>query len=139
MANLDLTKYGIQGTVEILHNPSYEVLFAEETKAGLEGYEKGQVTELGAVNVMTGIYTGRSPKDKFLVKDATSENTVWWTSEEYKNDNKPVTTEAWNVLKELAAKELSNKKQLKNLNHSNLTSSFTTLLRLKLKTTKNLA
>jgi len=85
-------------------------LFAEETKAGLEGFEKGQVTELGAVNVMTGIYTGRSPKDKFLVKDATSENTVWWTSEEYKNDNKPVTTETWNVLKELAAKELSNKK-----------------------------
>ena len=110
MANLDLTKYGITGTVEIVHNPSYDVLFAEETKAGLEGFEKGQVTELGAVNVMTGIYTGRSPKDKFLVKDATSENTVWWTSEDYKNDNKPVTTETWNVLKELAAKELSNKK-----------------------------
>ena len=110
MANLDLTKYGITGTVEIVHNPSYDVLFAEETKAGLEGYEKGQVTELGAVNVMTGIYTGRSPKDKFLVKDATSENTVWWTSEEYKNDNKPVTTETWNALKALAAKELSNKK-----------------------------
>ena len=110
MANLDLTKYGITGTVEIVQNPSYDVLFAEETKAGLEGFEKGQVTELGAVNVMTGIYTGRSPKDKFLVKDATSENTVWWTSEEYKNDNKPVTTETWNVLKELAAKELSNKK-----------------------------
>ena len=85
MANLDLTKYGIQGTVEILHNPSYEVLFAEETKAGLEGYEKGQVTELGAVNVMTGIYTGRSPKDKFWVKDATSENCGWWTSEEDNN------------------------------------------------------
>ena len=110
MANLDLTKYGITGTVEIVHNPSYDVLFAEETKAGLEGFEKGQVTELGAVNVMTGIYTGRSPKDKFLVKDGTSENTVWWTSEEYKNDNKPVTTETWNVLKDLAAKELSNKK-----------------------------
>ena len=110
MANLDLTKYGITGTVEIVHNPSYEVLFAEETKAGLEGFEKGQETELGAVNVMTGIYTGRSPKDKFLVKDATSENTVWWTSEEYKNDNKPVTTETWNALKALAAKELSNKK-----------------------------
>ena len=110
MANLDLTKYGITGTVEIVHNPSYEVLFAEETKAGLEGFEKGQETELGAVNVMTGIYTGRSPKDKFLVKDATSENTVWWTSEEYKNDNKPVTTEAWKELKALAAKELSNKK-----------------------------
>ena len=110
MANLDLTKYGINGTVEIVHNPSYDVLFAEETKPGLEGYEKGQVTELGAVNVMTGVYTGRSPKDKFLVKDATSENTVWWTSEEYKNDNKPVTTETWNALKALAAKELSNKK-----------------------------
>ena len=110
MANLDLSKYGITGTVEVLHNPSYDVLFQEETKAGLEGFEKGQVTELGAVNVMTGIYTGRSPKDKFIVKDATSENTVWWTSEEYKNDNKPVTPEAWKVLKDLAVKELSNKK-----------------------------
>ena len=110
MATLDLSKYGITGTVEVLHNPSYDVLFQEETKAGLEGFEKGQVTELGAVNVMTGIYTGRSPKDKFIVKDATSENTVWWTSEEYKNDNKPVTPEAWKVLKDLAVKELSNKK-----------------------------
>ena len=110
MANLDLSKYGITGVTEIVHNPSYDVLFAEETKPGLEGFEKGQVTNMGAVNVMTGVYTGRSPKDKFLVKDATSENTVWWTSEEYKNDNKPVTTETWNVLKDLAAKELSNKK-----------------------------
>ena len=110
MANLDLTQYGITGTVEVLHNPSYEVLFAEETKPGLEGFEKGQETELGAVNVMTGIYTGRSPKDKFLVKDATSENTVWWTSEEYKNDNKPVSEATWTELKALAAKELSNKK-----------------------------
>ncbi len=110
MANLDLSKYGISSAVEVLHNPSYDVLYAEETKAGLEGFEVGKETELGAVNVMTGIYTGRSPKDKFLVKDATSENTVWWTSEEYKNDNKPVTTETWNVLKELAVKELSNKK-----------------------------
>ena len=110
MANLDLTQYGITGTVEVLHNPSYEVLFAEETKPGLEGFEKGQETELGAVNVMTGIYTGRSPKDKFLVKDATSENTVWWTSEEYKNDNKPVSEATWKELKALAAKELSNKK-----------------------------
>ena len=66
MANLDLSKYGIQDVKEIIHNPSYDVLFAEETKPGLEGFEKGQVTELGAVNVMTGIYTGRSPKDKFL-------------------------------------------------------------------------
>ena len=110
MANLDLSKYGITGAVEIVHNPSYETLFAEETKESLQGYEKGQVTELGSVNVMTGVYTGRSPKDKFFVKDATSENTVWWTSEEYKNDNKPVTTETWNVLKEIAVKQLSNKK-----------------------------
>ena len=110
MANLDLTKYGIQNTVEILHNPSYEVLFAEETKASLEGYEKGQVTELGAVNVMTGIYTGRSPKDKFFVKNEASENTVWWTSEEYKNDNKPCSEEAWADLKAKAVKELSGKR-----------------------------
>ena len=110
MANLDLSKYGITGTTEILHNPSYDVLFAEETKPGLVGFEKGQVTELGAVNVMTGVYTGRSPKDKFFVKDATSGNTVWWTSEEYKNDNKPVSEAAWKELKNIAVKELSNKK-----------------------------
>ena len=110
MATLDLSKYGINGATEILHNPSYDVLFAEETKPELEGFEKGQVTELGAVNVMTGVYTGRSPKDKFFVKDATSENTIWWTSDEYKNDNKPVTEEAWKTLKEIAVNELSNKK-----------------------------
>ena len=110
MANLDLSKYGINGAVEILHNPSYDVLFAEETKPGLEGFDKGQVTELGAVNVMTGVYTGRSPKDKFFVMDEVSKNTVWWTSDEYKNDNKPVSQETWNSLKELAVKELSGKK-----------------------------
>ncbi|WP_321425435.1 phosphoenolpyruvate carboxykinase (ATP) [uncultured Bacteroides sp.] len=110
MANLDLSKYGIVGATEILHNPSYEQLFAEETKAGLEGFEKGQVSELGAVNVMTGVYTGRSPKDKFFVKDATTENTVWWTSDEYKNDNKPLSQESWNVLKGVVTKELSQKR-----------------------------
>ena len=110
MTKLDLTKYGIEGVKEILHNPSYDELFTEETKPGLEGFEKGQVTELGAVNVMTGIYTGRSPKDKFLVMDETSKNTVWWTSDEYKNDNKPVTENAWKVLKDFAVKELSNKR-----------------------------
>ena len=99
MGNIDLSKYGITGTTEIVHNPSYETLFAEETKAGLEGYEKGQVTELGAVNVMTGIYTGRSPKDKFIVMDDTSKDTVWWTSDEYKNDNHPASPEAWAALK----------------------------------------
>ena len=110
MAKIDLTKYGITGTTEIVYNPSYEVLFEEETKAGLEGFEVGQETELGAVNVMTGIYTGRSPKDKFIVMDENSKDTVWWTSDEYKNDNHPATQEAWNACKEIAKKELSNKK-----------------------------
>lgn len=110
MSKLDLSKYGITGTTEIVYNPSYELLFEEETKAGLEGFEKGQVTELGAVNVMTGIYTGRSPKDKFIVMDENSKDTVWWTSDEYKNDNHPATEEAWHAVKELAKKELSNKR-----------------------------
>ena len=84
MANVDLSQYGITGTTEIVYNPSYEMLFEEETKPTLEGYEKGQVSELGAVNVMTGIYTGRSPKDKFIVMDENSKDTVWWTTDEYK-------------------------------------------------------
>ena len=109
MATLDLTQYGITGSTVIAHNPSYEQLFAEETKAGLEGYEKGQNTELNAVNVMTGVYTGRSPKDKFIVMDENSKDTVWWTSDDYKNDNKPITEEAWASLKDIAKKELSNK------------------------------
>ena len=110
MAKLDLTKYGISGTTEIVHNPSYDELFAEETKPGLEGYEKGRVSELGAVDVMTGIYTGRSPKDKFIVMDENSKDTVWWTSEGYKNDNKPASKEAWDACKKLAINELSNKR-----------------------------
>ena len=110
MGKIDLTKYGITGTTEIVYNPSYETLFHEETKETLVGYERGQETELGAVNVMTGIYTGRSHKDKYIVKDANSENTVWWTSDEYKNDNHPATQEAWNTCKEIAVKELSNKR-----------------------------
>ena len=110
MAKIDLTKYGITGTTEILYNPSFEVLYNEETKAGLEGFEVGQDTELGAVNVMTGIYTGRSPKDKFIVDDENSHNNIWWTSDEYKNDNHKATKEAWAAVKEIAKKELSNKK-----------------------------
>ena len=110
MANIDLTKYGINGVTEIVHNPSYEVLFEEETKSDLEGYEVGQESELGAVNVMTGIYTGRSPKDKYIVMDENSKDTVWWTSDEYKNDNHPVSEETWAALKELALKELSGKR-----------------------------
>ena len=113
MAKFDksvLEKYGITGTTEVIYNPSYEVLFEEETQESLTGFDKGQETELGAVNVMTGIYTGRSPKDKFIVDDENSHDTVWWTSDEYKNDNKPVTKETWAAVKEIAKKELSNKK-----------------------------
>ena len=110
MKNLDLTKYGITGTTEIVHNPSYEQLFEEETKPGLVGYEKGQVTELGAVNVMTGVFTGRSPKDKYIVDDAQSHNNVWWTSDAYKNDNHPMSEKVWGEVKALAQKELSNKR-----------------------------
>ena len=109
MAALDLTKYGITGSTVIAHNPSYEFLFEEETKAGLTGFDKGQNTELDAVNVMTGIYTGRSPKDKYIVMDEKSKNTVWWTTDEYKNDNHPMSEEVWGKVKEIAIKELSGK------------------------------
>ena len=110
MSKINLEKYGITGSTEIVYNPSYEVLFAEETKAELEGYEVGQVTELGAVNVMTGIYTGRSPKDKYIVMDENSKDTVWWTTDEYKNDNHPMSEEVWATIKDIAVKELSNKR-----------------------------
>ncbi len=110
MANLDLSKYGITDVKEILHNPSYDTLFEEELKPGLEGYEKGQLTELGAVNVMTGIYTGRSPKDKYIVEDDTTRDTIWWTSPGAPNDNKPLSPEVWKDLKEISAKQLSGKR-----------------------------
>ena len=109
MANLDLTKYGITGSTVIAHNPSYEQLFEEETKAGLEGFEAGKNTEFGAVKAMTEIYTGRSPKDKYIVMDENSKDTVWWTTEGYKNDNHPMSEDVWAKVKELAVKELCNK------------------------------
>ena len=95
MAQIDLSKYGITGVKEIIYNPPYDVLFKEEMQPGLTGYDKGQLTELGAVNVMTGVYTGRSPKDKFWVMDDKSRDTIWWTSDEYKNDNKPCSQATW--------------------------------------------
>ena len=110
MSKIDLTKYGITGTTEIVYNPSFDDLYKAELDPALTGYDKGQLSELGAVNVMTGIYTGRSPKDKFIVMDENSKDTVWWTSDEFKNDNKPASQEAWKACKELAIKELSNKK-----------------------------
>ena len=105
-----LEEHGIHNVKEIVYNPTYEELFVEETKPGLEGFEKGQETELGAVNVMTGVYTGRSPKDKFIVEDENSKDTIWWTSPEYKNDNHRASQEAWNECKKIATNELSNKR-----------------------------
>jgi len=107
---IDLTKYKITEVKEIVYNPSYEALHEAEMNPNLEGYEKGQLTELGAVNVMTGIYTGRSPKDKFFVYDDVSKDTVWWTSEAYPNDNRPLSKSAWNALKDIAVNSLSGKK-----------------------------
>jgi len=110
MKQIDLAKYGITGVTEIVYNPSYETLYKEETNPNLTGFDRGQLTELGAINVMTGVYTGRSPKDKFFVMDDVSKDTVWWTSPEYPNDNKPITKEAWRELKRIAVGELSGKK-----------------------------
>jgi phosphoenolpyruvate carboxykinase (ATP) len=117
MTNLDLTidvidleKYGINGASEVVYNPSYDLLFEEETKSGLNGYEKGQVSEMGAVNVMTGVFTGRSPKDKWIVEDNITKNTIWWNSEKAKNDNKPITQEVWTDLKATVGQQLTGKR-----------------------------
>lgn len=110
MKKLDLTKYGIQDVQEIVHNPSYEQLFEEEIRPDLEGFEKGQLTELDAVNVMTGVFTGRSPKDKYIVKDDVTRDTIWWTTPEAPNDNKPVTPEIWEDLKENTINQLTGKR-----------------------------
>ena len=110
MATIDLKQYGITGVKEIVRNPSYEFLFEEEMKEGLTGYDVGKLTELDAVNVMTGIYTGRSPKDKYIVMDEGSKDTVWWTTPEYPNDNHPMSEEVWAKVKKLAQKQLSGKR-----------------------------
>ena len=110
MSKIDLSRYGITGTTEIVHNPSYEDLYRDELDPSLTGYDKGQLSELGAVNVMTGIYTGRSPNDKFIVMDENSKDTVWWTSPEYKNDNHPASVETWEAVKKISLEELSGKK-----------------------------
>ncbi len=110
MANIDLSSYGIEDVKEILHNISYEELYKLETDPSLEGYEKGIKTELDTINVMTGIFTGRSPKDKYIVKDDVSKDTMWWTSPESPNDNKPITQDVWNDLKSTTTKQLSGKR-----------------------------
>ncbi len=108
--SISLEKYGIKDPKEIIYNPSFEFLYKEELNPNLKGYERGQLTELGAVNVMTGEFTGRSPKDKYIVKDSITENTVWWNSEKAVNDNKPISQTTWNALKETTAAQLSGKR-----------------------------
>ncbi|MEZ4786347.1 MAG: phosphoenolpyruvate carboxykinase (ATP) [Flavobacterium haoranii] len=107
---ISLEKYGITNVSEIIYNPTYDELYDAELNSNLQGYEKGQLSELGAVNVMTGEFTGRSPKDKYIVKDDVTKDTIWWTSEKAANDNKPISTETWNALKEVSVKQLSGKK-----------------------------
>ncbi|MBM6500972.1 phosphoenolpyruvate carboxykinase (ATP) [Flavobacterium macrobrachii] len=108
--SISLEKYGINNVQEIIYNPSFEFLYNEELSPSLEGYEKGQLSELGAVNVMTGEFTGRSPKDKYIVKDSVTENTIWWNSEKAVNDNKPISQTTWNALKETTVNQLSGKR-----------------------------
>ncbi len=108
--SISLEKYGIVNVSEIIYNPSYEYLYSEELSPALQGFERGQLSELGAVNVMTGEFTGRSPKDKYIVKDSVTENTIWWNSDKAANDNKPISQDTWNALKETTVKQLSNKK-----------------------------
>ncbi|HQB32651.1 MAG TPA: phosphoenolpyruvate carboxykinase (ATP) [Erysipelotrichaceae bacterium] len=110
MSEIQLENYGIADVREIVYNPSYEVLFNEETRPDLEGYEKGYLSELGAINVMTGVYTGRSPKDKYIVLDENSKDTVWWDSRQYPNDNHPMSEETWQQIKKIAQDQLSGKR-----------------------------
>ncbi|MGL5695526.1 MAG: phosphoenolpyruvate carboxykinase (ATP), partial [Plesiomonas shigelloides] len=108
---LDLAAYGIKDVSEIVYNPSYELLFQEETRSDLSGYERGVVTDMGAVAVDTGIFTGRSPKDKFIVRDDTTRDTIWWADQgKGKNDNKAISPEVWHDLKGLVTKQLSGKR-----------------------------
>ena len=107
---MSIEELGIKNVKQIVYNPSYDELYKEELDSSLEGYEKGFLTELGAVNVMTGKFTGRSPKDKFIVKDDVTKDTLWWNSEKAPNDNKPTTQAVWSELKGLVTEELSDKK-----------------------------
>ena len=108
--SISLEKYGITTSKEIVYNPSFETLYNDELNPNFEGYEKGQLSELGAVNVMTGIFTGRSPKDKYIVEDSITRNTIWWTSDKAVNDNKPISQDTWNALKTNTVSQLSDKK-----------------------------
>lgn len=108
--SISLEKYGIKNTQEIVYNPSFEFLYEEELSSKLDGYEKGQLSELGAVNVMTGEFTGRSPKDKYIVEDDVTRDTIWWNSPKAPNDNKPISKVTWDALKETTVNQLSGKR-----------------------------
>lgn len=108
--SISLEKYGIKDAAEVIYNPTFDFLYQEEVKSSLEGFEKGQLTELGAVNVMTGVFTGRSPKDKYIVEDSITKDTIWWNSEKAVNDNKPISQTTWNALKETTIAQLSGKR-----------------------------
>lgn len=108
--SISLEKYGIKNVQEIIHNPTFEQLYNDELNPNLQGFEKGQLTDLGAVNVMTGVFTGRSPKDKYIVKDSITEDTIWWNSDKAVNDNKPITQNTWNALRDNTTNQLSGKK-----------------------------
>ncbi len=107
--NLDLSSYGIENAIDVLHNPDYDCLYAEETASGLGGYEAGKITESGAVAVDTGIFTGRSPRDKYLVRDEVTRDNVWW-ADQGDNDNNPIDNETWQSLKQLVSQQLSGKR-----------------------------
>ena len=108
--SISLEKYGIKDAAEVIYNPSFDFLYQEELQSTLEGFEKGQLTELGAVNVMTGVFTGRSPKDKYIVEDSITKDTIWWNSDKAVNDNKPISQTTWNALKETTLTQLSGKR-----------------------------
>ncbi|OFY89123.1 MAG: phosphoenolpyruvate carboxykinase (ATP) [Bacteroidetes bacterium RIFCSPLOWO2_12_FULL_31_6] len=105
-----LNDLGINVVKEVIYNPSYDELYADEMNPSLKGFDVGFKTELGAVNVMTGVFTGRSPKDKYIVKDDVTKDTFWWNSEKAKNDNKPITQKVWSEIKDIVLKGLSDKK-----------------------------
>ena len=105
-----LKAIGIKDTAEVIHNPDYDTLYRDELSPELEGFARGQESELGAVNVLTGEYTGRSPKDKFIVMEDATRDTMWWTGDAVKNDNKPMTPEIWDEVKALCMDQLSGKK-----------------------------
>ncbi|MRS21054.1 phosphoenolpyruvate carboxykinase (ATP) [Enterobacteriaceae bacterium RIT692] len=111
LTSQDLASMGISGTTEVVYNPDFDTLFQEETRPELEGYARGILTQSGAIAVDTGIFTGRSPKDKYIVRDDTTRDTLWWNDVgNGKNDNQPLSQETWQALKDRCTQQLSGKR-----------------------------